>query len=449
MKYRYEIYSQLNKNKNKNRLRLHMPGHKNDAEFRKLFPVSPIDITELPYSDDLNCPDGVIKAAQNDIAEIVGAKRAYITTDGSSSGIFAMMFVASRFGNKIIVPRNSHKSVFNACRFFNLEPVIVQGREFNGVLLPPDPQLIERLIVNDVNIAGMIVASPDYYGTAAPLEEYAIILKSRNKLLLCDGAHGAHLALDESRSHYCGVYADMWVDGAHKTLPVLTQGAYVCVNNEWLIPLAEEAMSMVRTTSPSYPIMASVEYGVKYYANNPGRYAAAKAAVKNFREGMEGFTFYPSTDWTKLAIDFEPLGISPDLVEKKLQRKGIYAEMNDGRYLLFYLSPAVTANQLNQLKRALIFITSRRKLKNTYTPRPPIVISERTYSYLYALRSRAEWVPLERSVGRMCAQNVGITPPCFPVIVAGEIISPRAVEALLKAPKTFGLTDGNIKVVFK
>lgn len=449
MKYRYEIYSQLNKYKNKNRLRLHMPGHKNDAAFKKLFPVSPIDITELSYSDDLNCPTGAIKAAQNDIAEIVGAKRAYITTDGSSSGVFAMLFVASRFGNKIIVPRNSHKSVFNACRFFNLEPVIVQGREYNGVLLPPDPQLIERLIVNDVNIAGLIVASPDYYGTVAPLEEYAQILKPRNKLLLCDGAHGAHLALDENRPHYCGIYADMWVDGAHKSLPTLTQGAYVCVNNEWLIPLAEEAMSMVRTTSPSYPIMASVEYGVKFYANNPQIYAAAKTAVKDFKENMSGFTFYPSMDWTKLAIDFAPLGISPDLVEKKLQKRGIYAEMNDGRYLLFYLSPSVTAKQLGQLKKAIKSITAQRKLKNTYKPAQPIVVAERTYSYLYALRSRAEWVPLERSVGRMCAQNVGITPPCFPVIVAGEIISPRAVDALLKAKKTFGLTDGNIKVVFK
>lgn len=447
MKYRYEIYSQLNKYKNKDRLRLHMPGHKNSGEFKNLFPVAPLDVTELSFSDDLNCPTAAIKRAQNDIAEIVGAKRAYITTDGSSSGVFAMLCVASKFGNKIIVPRNSHKSVYNACRLFNLEPVIVQGAEYDGVLLPPDPELIERLVVNDVNIAGLIVTSPDYYGKVAPLEEYAVILKRHRRLLLCDGAHGAHLALDESRAYYCGVYADMWVDGAHKTLPALTQGAYVCINDVRLTGYVEEAMSMLRTTSPSYPVMASVEYGVKYYVNHPQEYARAKAAVKSFREEMKDFTLFPSADWTKLAIDFEPLGISPALAEKNLQKRGIYAEMNDGRYLIFYLSSAVTAKQLNELKNALVRIRSRRKLKGTYRQKPPVTAAERTYSYLYALRARAEWVPLDRAQGRMCAQNAGVTPPCMPVVVAGEIISPQAVAALRAAEKTFGIIDGKIKVV--
>lgn len=446
--YKYEILSQLNKGVASDRVRMHMPGHKASAAFRVAFPGAARDITELSFSDDLQSPSGAIAAAQRDIAEIVGAKKAYITTDGSTSGVMACVYVASRFGSKLIVPRNSHKSVFNACRIFGVEPVIVQGDELDGVLLPPDPELIEHLIVNDANIAGMIVASPDYYGNIAPLEDYASILRRNGRYLFCDGAHGAHLAMSDDRAGYCGQYADMWVDGAHKTLPTLTQGAYVCVKSVALIAHAEEALSILRTTSPSYPIMASVEYGVKYYKNYPEKYRRAREAALNFKENLSSLTFYPSADWTKVALDFKPLGISPRLAQEKLEKKGIYPEMNDGRYLLFYLSPSTTQRQLDKLAINLLAIASAKKLAGTYEDKPPLIPpASRTYSYLYALRGPSEWIPLKGSAGKMCAGNCGITPPCLPIIIAGEIITERAVELLLKSKNTFGISEGRIKVV--
>jgi len=447
MQYKYEILSQLNKFKSKDKNRMHMPGHKNVGEFKSHFPVAPIDFTELDFCDDLHCPSGVIKKAQTDLAIILGAKKAYITTDGSTSGVMAMLYVASRFGNKIIVPRNSHKSVFNACGLFNVEPVIVQGEEEEGVLTPPSPGLIEKLVVNDVNIAGMIVASPDYYGNIAPLNEYSAIMKKYERLLFVDGAHGAHLFLEDERKGYAGVYADMWVDGAHKTLPTLTQGAIVCVKNEELISLAEQALSLLRTTSPSYPIMASVEYGVKYFLNNPKPLARAKAAAEEFKAGISGLTLYPSADWTKIAIDFKPLGISPSEVQTLLQKKGIYPEFNDGRYVLFYLSPSVEPGQLTELKNALLSVAANRKLKGTYKNRAPIPTAERTYSFLYALKRKSEYVPLKDAIGKMCAESAGITPPCLPVIITGEMITQPAVELLMKSKNTFGLQNGAIKVV--
>ena len=447
MVYNYEILTQLSRYKGKDRIRLHMPGHKNFPAFRAAFPVAPIDITELSFSDDLSCPSGAIDRAQRDIAEITGAKRAFITTDGSSSGVMAMMYVAAAFGNKIIVPRNSHKSVFNACRLLGTEPVIVQGKEEEGVLTFPEPELLEKLIVNDVNISGAIITSPDYYGNIAPLDRYAEVLRKHGRYLFVDGAHGAHLALEEDRKGYAGVYADMWVDGAHKTLPVLTQGAAVLVANEELSDKAEEAMSVFRTTSPSYPVMASVEYGIKYFINNPKLLARAKDAVAAFRVEMEGVTFYPSADWAKVAIDFKPLGIDPSIAQTALEKKGIYAEMNDGRYLLFYLSPVVTAGQLAELRAALIGVMAKKKNKGTFRDRPSIPVAERTYSFIYALRQRAEYVPLREAVGRMCAENAGVTPPCLPVVIAGEMVSPQAAELLSSAKNTFGVRDGKIKVV--
>ncbi len=448
MQYRYEILSQLNKYARRDRVRLHMPGHKGARAFARQFPVAKIDVTELPYSDDLHNPSGAIAAAQRDIAEIVGAKRAWITTDGSSSGVMACVYVAAQEGTKLIVPRNSHKSVFNACRIFNVEPVIVQGEERDGVLQPPDPGLIEKLVINDVSIAGMIIASPDYYGNIAPMEDYALVLGWYGRFLFCDGAHGAHLGAGPNRAGYCGAYADMWVDGAHKSLPSLTQGAYVCVNNERLIPLAEEALSMLRTTSPSYPVMASVEYGVKFCKNHPELYARAEKAIAQFKSDLSSFTFYPSADWTKLAADFKPFGISPWLVQQKLEKRGIYPEMNDGRYLLFYLSPMTTAKELENLAFALLSAIGSKKVQGTYEELPLLPPpAPRTYSYLYALKAEWEWVPLAESAGRMCAENAGITPPCMPVVIAGEIISARAARVLQSRTNTFGIADGMIKVV--
>lgn len=448
--YEYFIYSRL-KNHESAKKYFHVPGHKARGEFAKKFPVAKLDVTELPYSDNLFSPDSVIARAQNDIAKILGAKKSYITTDGSSSGVLAMLYCAAQRGNKIIVMRNSHQSVWNGCRLFGLEPLVVQGEEINGVLMPPEAELVEKLIISDRNIAGFLATSPDYYGNVLPLDGYADIMRKYSRLLLVDGAHGAHLAFGDkngSRALYAGEYADMWVDGAHKTLPTLTQGAIVNINNESLLATAETAMSIFRTTSPSYPIMASVEFGVKYLANHPDRLKETIAAVEEFKTSVAAdFTIRRTDDWTKLAIDFKPLGISPDEVANKLEKKGIYPEFSDGRYLLFYLSPMTKADDLKYLQKQLIKILDGKKLKGTYRDRPALPAGERTYSFQYALKKEGEYIPLEKAVGRMCAESAGITPPCIPVVVTGEMITLQAIALLQKAPHTFGLVDGKIKVV--
>lgn len=424
-----------------------MPGHKGAAEFAKKFPVAEIDVTELSYSDNLACPDGIIQRAQKDIAAIVGARRSYILTDGSSCGVWTMLYAASKRGNKVIVPRNCHQSVWNACRILGLEPLIVQGRTINGIIEPPEPDVISRLVVNDAGVAGMIVTSPDYYGNIAPLEQYAAILKKNRRLLIVDGAHGAHLAFERERAGYAGVYADVWVDGAHKTLSTLTQGALLHVNELALSGDIEEGLSLFRTTSPSYPVMASVEYGVKYLANFPNLYDKAKSA-RALINGDKRIPLYPSADWTKLAVDCGSLGISADAAASALEKRDIYCEFSDGRYILFYLSPAIVAGDIRELKSNLRSVLSDKKLAGTYRPRNPVPPAARTYSFQYALKRPSEWIEPEEAMGRMCAQNFGFTPPCVPICVAGEIVTESAVRAI-KSGKTFGLNDGKIKVVKK
>ena len=445
--YKYLIYSQL-KTYAKADKSFHMPGHKARGDFKSKFPIAPFDITELSYSDNLLCPTGIIAKAQNDLAEILGAKKSFILTDGSSSGVLAMMYALSKFGNKVIVPRNCHVSVWNACKLFNLEPVIVQGSHDEGVLLPPSPSLIEKLVSNDRTISGMIVTSPDYFGNIAPLQEYSQVLKKYGRYLLVDGAHGAHLAFEDAKKGHAGSFADLWVDGAHKSLPSLTQGAVVSGNNDKLLPLLEEGLSYFRTTSPSYPIMASVEYAFKYIANNRKLIEDAKAAVKSFREKCP-LKIYPSEDWTKVAIDFEELGVSSYTAATILEKKGIYSELADGKYLLFYLSPMTVAADLSNLLTALAAMVGDKRLKKNFVARPPMPVTARTYSFQYALKQKRELIPLVQSVGRMCAENAGVTPPCIPIIAAGEMITEGAVRYLLYQGSTFGLVGDKIWVVKK
>ncbi len=442
----YRIYEQI-KQGVKRHISFHTPGHKGGRMLKSFIPFSCLDVTELSYTDDLDNPTGAIAAAQADIAKIAGAKHAYITTDGATSGIFAMMYAARTMGGKIIVPRNSHKSIWNACKALNFEPVIVQGEERDGVLMPPPADVAARLVQRDGDICGMIVASPDYYGNVAPLSAYAEAMHSAGALLLADGAHGAHLAFEKDRKGYAGVFADMWTDGAHKTLPVLTQGAAVFLNNESMKDKLEAGLSIFRTTSPSFPVMASVEIGYKYLAENPELTQSARKAAREFKENNVGFTFFPSGDWTKLCIDFAPLGINSSLAAKVLESRGIYPEFTDGRYLVFYLSAMTAASDLKALSKALAFILRQKRLRGTYVARRAYPVNDRTYSYLYALRRPAEYVSLAASLGRMCACNAGIAPPCIPVVAAGEVVTDSAIKLLQEAEHTFGLSNGKIKVV--
>lgn len=445
--YKYHVYEQL-KAKQRADKSFHMPGHKGRGDFKAKFPVAPYDVTELSYTDTLSSPSGVIAQAQKDIAEILGAEHSYITTDGSSSGVLALIYAAAKAGGKLIVPRGSHQSVYNACRLFSLEPVIVQGGYKDGVMQPPPPELIESLLASDVTIVGMIATSPDYYGNISPLKEYSEVLKRHQRRLLVDGAHGAHLAFEPSRRGYAGVYADAWVDGAHKTLPALTQGAIVSVNNLSMRAAVEEGLSLFRTTSPSFPIMASVEYGVKYLKNNPAVIENAKAAVEAFK-GKCPLPVYPSDDWAKLVIDFESSGISSRTAAEFLEKSGIYAELSDGRHVIFYLSPLICEGDLNKLLSALNALLKNKKIAKDYRPVRVLPEAGRTYSFLYALKARRELVPLTDAAGRMCACNAGVTPPCVPVIAAGEIVTEEGAEILLNAETTFGVEDGKIWVVAK
>lgn len=383
----------------------HTPGHKRAGA----------DITELPYSDNLLSPHGVIARAEEDVAHIAGAERAFLLTDGSTSGVHAMLLALREAGiTRVAYPAFSHKSVKDGCYLLGLEGVEIASSR-TPYPRQPSPDAIEAALEG---AEALFLTSPDYYGNFPPLQEAARLCKEQKKPLLLDGAHGAHL---HGTKAYAGNFAQMWVDGAHKSLPALTQGAAVFAGDKFWAEKLASSVVRCRTTSPSYPILASIEYAYKYPRNLTLERAAA--ALKRELRAED------NADWTKLLVAF---GTESARAEAFLEARGVYPEFNDGNFLMFYLSPCTGLRELKRLRRLL------NKL-----PRGEVRIPEPEAG---EAGERTEWVPLAEAEGRLCAAECGLFPPCVPLILKGERVSKEAAERLLSANGTFGLREGNILV---
>ena len=311
----------------KKHVSFHTPGHKRAGA----------DITELSYSDNLYSPRGVIREAEEDIARILGAARSFILTDGSTSGVHAVLAAFRAAGcNRIAVPEFSHISVLNGCEILGLTPVWIKQERKDGIPLPPRAEAIVRALEE---ADALLLTSPDYYGNFSPLREAAQACGAAGKPFGVDGAHGAHLHFTE---FHAGRYADLWVDGVHKSLPALTQGAVVSAKTEKWAGLLEKSTALFRTTSPSYPIMASVEYAVKYPRN-----AEIEREAEELKKRLGA---YPNGDWSKIVLFF---GDCADEAQTFLERRGVYPEFNDGNYLEFYLSPCTKKGELRRLEKLL------------------------------------------------------------------------------------------------
>lgn len=410
------------------RLSFHTPGHKIGAE----------DITELAFSDNLSCPKGCIFEAERDIAGVFGAKKSFILTDGSTSGVLSMLYAVKALGaKKIAFPESSHKSVWNGCAVLGLTPLVLSAKTWQKIPLPATMYALsgENLALCKEADA-LLFTSPDYYGNVCDLAALRAFCDREKKFLLIDGAHGAHLHFEKTL--HAGSVADLWVDGAHKSLPALTQGAVVSAKTERLAEKLRDGVDVFRTTSPSYPIMASVEYAVKYPRNE-----RLENAVKAFQirwSMKKGGRVYENEDWTKLCVVFGEWAFD---VDKILQSEGVYCEFCDGNVIMFYLSTATTARDFDKLTKRL------EKLFSAY-PLPDFALDKETEEYADIESASAglqtEWVDLKASGNRVCARNCGLFPPCVPLVKAGEKITDEHVALLAKADNVYGLFEGKICV---
>lgn len=412
------ILTMLEEQAAKPHLSFHTPGHK----------LCGYDITELEYSDNLSCPRGIILRAEQDIAAILGAAASFILTDGSTAGVLSMLYALKRTGcTRVAAPVLSHKSFFNGCALLGLTPVLFETPQ-RAVPCPLTVADVEEALTE---ADALFITSPDYYGNVAELQGLRALCDGQGKPLIIDGAHGGHLHFDRKR--YAGAYADLWVDGVHKSLPALTQGSVVSAREKYAAAL-KNGVDIFRTTSPSYPIMASVEYAVKYPQNKP-----LEGWVQRLK--TQRAYLYDNEDYTKLCV-FTANGFA---LEKEGIKRGIYPEFATENIVCFYLSPAQKEEDVQTLLAFLDEMSAEgRLLAEKDVKRIPAPTK------LYNIEGcEVVKVPLQQASGRICARVCGVFPPCVPLIRTGEPITAEKLRALAEAANVFGVENGEIWVVKK
>ncbi len=403
-------------------LSFHTPGHKTFGW----------DITELSYSDNLSSPIGCIAEAERDIAQILGAHRSFIVTDGSTAGVLSMLYAAKTLGaRRILTSENAHKSVFNGCLALGLELLLYPSKTDKKIPLPHTVYELKRdfgVLLESAD--ALLFTSPDYYGNIADLAAARSYCDQTGKLLLVDGAHGGHLHFH--KEIYAGAYADMWVDGVHKSLPAFTQGAILSARDKRTADALEKGADIFRTTSPSYPIMASVEYAAKYPQNQ-----TLEEASRQFSKHPR---IYCGGDWTKLCARF---GDNAFRVAELLEGEGIYAEFCDGNAICFYLSPATKMQDFSRLQARL----ERLFLEYPLTEACAVPQQAKACEVNEITTKETEWVTLSQAEGRISAGYCGLFPPCTPLLREGERVTDEKIALLQSANHTFGLKNGKIAVL--
>ncbi len=465
------ILNKLMEIMDKERVSFHMPGHKGKStlvQWEKLIPY--IDTTELPGLDNLHDPTGIIKESQYLAAKTFGAKKTLYSVNGTTGGMYIALATLTRPGDKILIQRECHKSVYNGAILNKLrtEYIYTNYNRKHGLYTGIDPMEIESKLRNDPTIKVVVITYPNYYGICSHIEKIAEIVHRHNRMLIVDEAHGSHFIFSKKMplpSLKAG--ADIAVQSIHKTLPSFTQTSMIHVGTDGVnIEKLNEMSSLYQTTSPSYLFMASLELA-RAYMEGEGKeklneniehiYSLIESLrsvdkVKIFTGDEDDSTIY-YRDITKILLGIEGL-TGTQLSNILMDHYGIYMEMSDFNYSLALTSVMNEPDDFKELLYAVKDIASRVSEKpktheEPFIPKP--IIELPIYEAYY---SNKEEVSLKDSIGRISSTFVIPYPPGAPIICPGELITKELIDyiqfALDKGIEIIGLIGynrGKIQVV--
>lgn len=415
-----------------NPLRLHMPGHKG-ASF---LGMEPLDITEIKGADSLYEADGIIARSEANASMLFGC-RTYYSTEGSSQCIRAMLylvlFYARQRGRKPLIAagRNAHKTFLTAAALLDLEvrwlnPV----HQASYLSCDLTAQELEQYLQSPAEKpAAVYITSPDYLGNMGDISNLSEVCHRHDVLLVVDNAHGSYLKFLPESMHPIDLGADLCCDSAHKTLPVLTGGAYLHLSPQMERAVGEQAknaLMLFGSTSPSYLILQSLDAANGYLASYP-RYLAdylPKVRVLKDRLRRHGYSLYGGEP-LKLTIAGKPFGYTAHQLADILRRENIEPEFSDRDYLVLMLAPELKDAALSRLEQVLCRILPRDAVRETA---PAFHTARQVLSIRDAILSPSETLPVKQCMGRILAVPTVGCPPAVPILVCGEQIDAHAVE---------------------
>lgn len=442
------IYDKLLQFQQEDRYPFHMPGHKRRLSNELSSNLFGWDITEIDDFDNLHSPEGMILESMEELKEFYGSKKTWYLVNGSSCGNMAAVGAVCRKGEGILIGRNCHKSVYQAVELFGLDPYYVYPdyEEVLGMYGAVDPVQIKNKLQENPCIKAVVLTSPTYEGVVSHIEAISEICHAQGAVLIIDEAHGAHFPFsDYFPDSSIKKGADIVIQSLHKTMAVPNQGALIHLCSD---RVTEERMkrfqAFFQTTSPSYVLMASMEYGIyhgrtneklwKEYEDYLTFYRKKWQKLKNLHlvteKDFQAGQIY-DYDKGKLVISTGKAAIKGNQLANKLLREyGLQMEMSEKNYLIAMTSYMDSREGFERLDQALWEIDGSLEAAEGNRTFVEPVACEKALLPGEARDKKQKWTDLKESVGKIAGEYVYIYPPGSPILVPGEKINAKVLEKI-------------------
>ena len=443
------LYTTLINHFKKNPISGHVPGHKygsnlpDDKEIQHSFyEILKLDVTEITGLDDLHDPAGAIQDAQKLAAELYDADETFFLINGSTVGNLVMIMSTCANGGRVLVQRNCHKSIMNGIELAGAQPIFLspQIHEEIGVPTYIDIEQVKFALNQFEDIRALVITNPNYYGVSLPLEEIIQYAHSKKVPVLVDEAHGAHFVLgDPFPRSSLSMGADIVVQSAHKTLPAMTMGSFLHVKSK-LVDKEKVAyyLKMLQSSSPSYPIMASLDIARYYLASFTQH--DVKLMNENIKklvtelnniEEIEVIGNEKNKDPLKLILR-STIGLSGYELQQRLEEENVFVELADPLNVLFILPLSHEYSFHDMICRIRKAVHWKEKRPNTFTKGNeltfPVDVNELVLNYSEQNKLPVKEVQIDKAIGEISAETIVPYPPGIPVLIKGERISHNVVD---------------------
>jgi arginine decarboxylase len=425
------IVSFLKSYQEKSPVRMHMPGHKGAG----ILGFEGMDLTEIYGADELFAAEGIIKESEQNASSLFGCPT-YYSTQGSTLCIQTMCTILCQDAKskgktpKILAGRNAHRSFIHAAALLDFEIEWLYGNS-DYLSCKIHAEDLEKAIIESHPTA-VYLTNPDYLGNLLDIKSLANVCKKHNVLLAIDNAHGAYLRFLEPSLHPIDLGADLCCDSAHKTLPVLTGGAYLhlsdSLNQVWANDV-KHFMEYFSSTSPSYLIMASLDATNEVldttFKNSLSECIQRVDVLKNTLV-QHGYTIL-SGEPMKITISTKEFGYTGNEIANLLMECDIYPEFYDSDYIVLMPSPYNTKDDFERMQKCLCGIDRKPILIN----KPPkLEQSKKAMNVRQALFSSSITLDVSKSLGQVCSSVTVSCPPAILPVIPGEVISESSIEVM-------------------